>query len=84
MPAYLVLATARRAFKQCRAAVDLRASAGTGLGREEQRRRAAHADHRKQAPPQAGRRRRQPHLIFTKPRVVYRMPKGETQNQEEA
>ena len=47
---------ARRAFGQCRAAVDLRASAGTGLGREEQqRRRAAHAHHRKQAPPQAGR-----------------------------
>ena len=29
---------AHRAFGQCRAAVDLRASAGTGLGREEQRR----------------------------------------------
>ena len=53
---------ARRAFGQRRAAVDLRASAGTGLGREEQRRRAAHAHHRKQAPPQAGRRRGQPHL----------------------
>ena len=52
----------RRAFGQCRAAVDLRASAGTGLGREEQRRRTAHAHHRKQAPPQAGRRRGQPHL----------------------
>ena len=45
-----------------RAAVDLRASAGTGPGREEQRRRAAHAHHRKQAPPQAGRRRGQSHL----------------------
>ena len=49
------VSAARRAFDQCREAVDLRASAGTGLGREEQRRRAAHAHHRKQAPPQAGR-----------------------------
>ena len=39
----------RRAFGQCRAAVDLGASAGTGLGREEQRRRAAHAHHCKQS-----------------------------------
>ena len=66
---------ARRAFGQRRASVDLRAPAATGLGREEQRRRAAHAHHRKQAPPQAGRQRRQPRLHLH--RTSRRLPDAE-------
>ena len=52
---------ALRAFGQRRSRVDLRPAAATGLGPAEVRRLAAGAHRRQAAPPQAGRRRQQPH-----------------------
>ena len=53
---------ALRAFGQRRSRVDLRPAAATGLGPAEVGRLAAGAHRREAAPPQAGRRRQQPHL----------------------
>ena len=66
---------ALRAFGQRRSRVDLRPAAATGLGPAEVGRLAAGAHRRQAAPPQAGRRRQQPHIHPQ--RAPRRLPHGE-------
>ena len=67
--------TALRAIGQRRSRVDLRPAAATGLGPAEVGRLAAGAHRRQATPPQAGRRRQQPHLHPQ--RAPRRLPDGE-------
>ena len=59
-----------------RSSADSRAPSPRGVGPGKNRRIGTGANNRQEPAPKAGRRHRQPRYILTKPRVVYRMPKG--------